>query len=213
MKFMVLLALGCLIALDATAAQIRVSANTPNTRIDCQSPGQIDLTGSVLQVRENSFTLDLCLPTQDCSAVLPAQFAVVAPGFSGFQRYLKPSAFVRVHMTTRVLDVCAQQTTVVSVASWVGARNPSGRGDEFYFAAGENDAGLAAGSWFDLNRCAEGNATLGLTAGRTTLTLRTGPAREFVTDENARWTARLLSTRACDSFKGWSYWVAGSPVP
>lgn len=206
--------LGCLLASCGAAAGIRVAAKTPKGIVSCESPGRLELTGSLMEAGAQSFALDLCLPTQDCNAPIGAEFSVAAPGFAGFQRYLKPATFVQVSIAVEKLDgTCAQQMTVASIASWAGDRNPSGGGDELRFAAAEDANGRPGRAWYEATRCADGGGTLSLTVHGTHVALRAGAAREFTAGGNARWSARLLSAGACGSPRGWSYWVAGPPAP
>jgi hypothetical protein len=202
MKLAEVLALVCLAGCSAPAEEIAITISRPQGRLSCEAPGRAEFTGSVLRADGKSFVLDLCLPTQECSAPIPAEISVDAPGFGGFSRYLAAGAFVHVNAGFEVQEgVCARQITVSSVASWMGARNPSGRGDELYFKAGDNARdGL-------LRPCVEGAGTLGVAAGEKRLTLRAGAPRAA-----SGFTARLLRTGACDSARGWSYWIAASPV-
>jgi hypothetical protein len=203
-----------LVALQVMAAEIRISANTAKGRADCSSPNHLELTGSVFEVQEGSFALDLCLPTQDCNTRIRADFHVVAPGFVGFTRYLKPSAFVRVTTETEVRGGhCAQRIAVSGLAFWVGDRNPAGRPDEFYFAAGVNMTDPPKGAPFQVERCPKARGTLGLRTGEQGTTLSVGLPREWEVGDRAPWTARLLGAGACSATHGWSYWVAGAPVP
>jgi hypothetical protein len=71
--------------------------------------------------------------------------------------------------------------------------------------------GPAGNSWFDLKRCLQDKSTVDLTAGETSVTLRVGPARQVNAHDKARWTARLVTARECESARGWSYWVARKP--
>lgn len=162
---------------------IRVSATTPKGKVDCDQPGELSVTGSVLEAHKGDFVLDLCMPTQDCSGPIRAEFSVSVPDFEGFEHYLKHDAFVHVELETRrIKGACAMRIQVTGVASWVGARNPVGRPDEFYFAAGENITELFPKSPFDLKK------------GRQ----RSGAQ------------VHLIRTGERDSGFGWTYWVSGT---
>jgi hypothetical protein len=213
MTLRTILGLGCLLASGAAAAGIRVSAKVPRSTVNCESPGRLEVTGSVIEAGAESFALDLCLPTQDCNAPIRAEFSAAAPGFAGFQRLLKPASFIQVSMVVETRDGgCAQQMTVASIASWVGDRNPAGGGDELRFAAAEDAIGPPGRAWYEATRCANGDNTISLTLRGTHITLRTGAARDF-TVGNASWSARLIGAGVCGSPRGWSYWVAGPPAP
>src|ERR1700761_8006540 len=111
------------------AGGVRIFATTPTGRTDCESPGQLEVTGSLLEASGDSFALNLCEPTQDCSAIIRAEFSAHAPGFPGFDKYLRRPAFIRVNIAIERREAgCAQLMTVANVASWRGARDPSGRG-------------------------------------------------------------------------------------
>jgi hypothetical protein len=194
------------------AAQIRVSADTPKGHIDCDSPGQLDLTGSLIEVNGNSFAIDLCQPTQDCSAIIHAAFSADAPGFPGFNGSLRRPAFIHVGIAVeKRADGCAQSMSVTNVASWRGAPDPSGRGNQPYFAVADNNTGVT-GSWFESALCVDGHNTLHLSIGKTNVTLQVNVPREFTGDGHVRWTARLLSAGACGSPEGWSFWMAVAPA-
>ena len=106
---------------------------------------------------------------------------------------------------------CAQLMTVANVATWKGARDSSGRGNQPYFAVADNMT-EAIGAWFKSVPCVESKNTLGLTIGKTNVTLHVGVLREFTGDDHARWTARLLSAGVCASPEGWSFWMAATPL-
>src|SRR5262249_52524955 len=144
-------------------------------RVSCESPGSQDVIGSTLRAGPNALVLDLCLPTQDCSKPIRAEFLVTAPGFAGFQQYLAPASFVRVNIAIEPRATgCAQRMTVAGVGSWLGARNPSGRGDQFYFAAGAGATETLGPVPFQLLRCVGGERTLGVTIDETRATLQAG---------------------------------------
>ncbi len=202
MKYAAALAFGCLMATSGQAEEIGITLSRPQGRLSCESPGRAELTGSVMHADAKSFTLDLCLPTQECSVPIPAEISVDAPGFSGFFGYLRPGAFIHVSVgIDKQGGVCARQITVASLASWTGARTPSGRGDALYFAAGDNASAIPA------RPCTAGDGTLSITAEKTRLTVRE-PAPRIP----GGFSARLLRTGPCDSLRGWSYWIA-APVP
>ncbi len=202
------LAVTCLMASAAAAAGIEISAATPRGRLSCESPGRLEATGSVMRAGASAFALDLCLPTQECSQPIRAEFSVTAPGFAGFDRYLLPAAFVRVNLAIERRDGgCSQRITVSGVASWVGARNPAGRGDEFFLAAADGSTEALGNVPFYSTRCAGGSKTLGLGAGNARSTLRAGVSLRM-----DGLTGRLLTAGECNSARGWTYWVAGQPV-
>jgi hypothetical protein len=212
MRLKTLPILGCSFALCAMAAQIRVSADTPRGHTDCESPGQLDVTGSLFEVSGNSFTLDVCRPTQDCGAIIRAAFSADAPGFPGPSHYLRRPAFLHVTMLVEKReDGCAQLMTVANVESWRGAPDPSRRGNQPYLAVADNSTG-AIGDWFSSARCVDGHNTLGLSIGKTSVTLQLHALREFTAEDHVRWTARLLSAGACGSPQGWSFWMAATPA-
>ncbi len=205
------LLLGCSLSLCTMAGGIRIEADTPHEHLDCGSPGELDVSGSLLEAGRDSFALDLCRPTQDCSSVIRAVFSAAAPGFSGFQRYLSRPSFI--HVTIVVKNeggVCSQSMTVAGIASWFGARNPAGRGNEPYFVVAANRA-VAAGAWFQSVLCAGGPGSLGLRVENASVTLRLDAARELAGDDNARWTARLVSAGDCASSRNWSFWMVRKP--
>ena len=173
---------------------------------------QLDVTGSLLQVSDDSFALDLCQPTQDCSSIIRSGFSANVPGFPGFAHSLKSPAFIRVTVAVEKRESgCAQLMTVANVASWKGARDPSGRGNQPYFAVADNKT-ESTGAWFKSVQCVDGHDTLGLSVGKTNVTLQLHVPLKFTGDGNARWTARLLSAGACGSREGWSFWMAGTPA-
>jgi hypothetical protein len=210
MRLQAFLVLSGLLTLRTLLADnVRVSADTPAKRVDCQTPGHLDVTGALLEVGRDSFVLNLCMPTQDCAANIRARFVAEAPGLQDFSRYLKAPAYI--HVTTDVEEhqgTCEQFMSVANVASWTGAPDPAGRGNRPYFAVVDQKARVVDGTWFTAEPCVAGRRTLDLRIGQTKLTLPLNRPREISGSQNLRWSARLLTAGACDSPQGWSFWIA-----
>ncbi len=204
----VLFGLSCLLTLRTLlAADVRISADTPAKRVDCENPGQLDVTGSLLEVGRDSFVLNLCSPTQDC-AIIRARFTAQAPGLQDFSKYLQAPAYV--HVTTSAekhQGVCEQFMTVANVASWLGAPEPSGRGPRPYFAVADQKT-KGDGTWFTAEQCPAGPGTLGVRIGQAKLTLRLNRPAEASGSKDLRWSAALLTAGPCGSPQGWSFWIA-----
>ena len=209
MRLQALLVLSCSLTLRTLLADgIRVTADTPAKRVDCQTPGQLDVTGSLLEVTRDSFVLNLCLPTEDCAAIIRARFTAEAPGLQDLSRYLKAPAYI--HVTTVVekhQGACEQFMSVANVASWTGAPDPSGRGNRPYFAVADQKTKVDGG-WFTAEQCAAGRGTLGLRIDQPKLTMLLNLSGEVSGNQDSRWSGRLLTAGPCDSPKGWSFWIA-----
>jgi hypothetical protein len=202
--------LPCSLALCTAMAEVRMSADTPEKHIDCQTEGQVDVIGALLEVARDSFVLNLCSPAADCP-IIHARFAVEAPGIQDLDRYLKTPAYVHVTaVVERKHGTCVQFMSVANVASWAGAPDPAGRGNRPYFAVADHKTKVD-GTWLTAQACVFGRGTLELRVGRTKLTLRLNAIPEISSKDALRWSARLLTAGACACQQGWSYWIAAVP--
>ena len=206
MRLQLLWVVSCSLTLRTLLADVRIVADTPAKRVDCQTPGQLNVTGSLLEVGKKSFVLNLCLPTQDCATIVRASFTAEAPGLQDFSRYLKAPAYVQVMtIVEKRPDVCAQFISVANVAFWTGAPDPSGRGNRPYFAVADHQTRVN-GSWFIVEQCAAGRGTLGVRIDQTQLILNLSGQASGSRD----WSGRLLTAGPCDSQQGWSFWIAST---
>ncbi len=193
---------------SAQASQLKVV--TESRRFSCLRPGSATILGSVIEAGSQRFVLDQCLPTQDCQKVVPAAFSLSAPGFIGFQRYLAKDGFVRVELDIRTTgEVCEERVMVSAMGKWLGAPNPTGEADRFYFAFGAQNTLAFPDSAFTIERCPQGKHLLRLRT-RAGLAHDAAPGESLwkVSDRDT-WTVNLLTLGSCTSDAKWSYWVAG----
>jgi len=198
-----------LLAVVGSAQTLKLQVETESRSFSCSQPGSATILGSVVEAGSQRFVLDQCLPTQDCQKVVPAVFSLSAPRFIGFQRYLAKNGFVRVHLDIRTIGrVCEERLLVSAMGKWLGAPNPTGEADRFYFASGAQTTRTFPDSAFTIERCPQGKHLLRLRS-------RAGHAHDATPGESLwqvsdreKWTVNLLTLGSCNSDSTWSYWIA-----
>jgi len=203
-----LLALLSTRGLVAQAISFQVTAN--DVAITCASAGSMDATGSLLSSASDTFDLDLCTPTQDCSAPKRAHFQIHLPGSAHLDEILGHASFVRVQIESAPVNgMCRERIAVSGLAAWVGERSHTGRPDEFYVAA-VRDWSAPAKGWPFVGELCTGNVrnTVSIIAPGASVTIRGGPPKKLVLKDGAEWTFALEKAGNCAEGSGWSYWVA-----
>jgi hypothetical protein len=199
-----------LLAAADNAYALQLHVQTQSREFSCANQGSSTILGSVVEAAALRFVLDQCLPTQDCQRVVPATISLSAPDFAGFQTYLKMGGFVRVQFDVHVADnVCEERIAITSVGNWLGARNPSGDGDRFYFAAATNTTASVVDGPLIIRRCPDGRRVLGMSnkAGGRAHDAALGQSTWQVSDRETR-IVRVVTAGSCGADRMWKYWVA-----
>jgi hypothetical protein len=203
------LALVSTCSLAAQAIEVEASAN--DIGITCASPGTMDATGSLLSADSDTFDLDLCTPTQDCSAPKRAHFRIHLAGGPPLNELLDHASFVHVQLESApIAGMCRERIAVSGLAKWLGDRSPTRRPDEFYLAAIRNWSAPATG-WPFIAQLCPGNVkdTVSIRAPGVSADLHSGPPGKRVLNDGAEWTLALERPASCAAGAGgWSYWVS-----
>ncbi len=165
--------------------------------IDCAhgGTGVQSIVGSVARAGRDSFVIDTRSPLADGSSE-PNTFTVIAPGFSGFDRYMTTDALVRIVLEVRHDRHCAQRILIQSVSAWTGQASPVAA--EFFFEGNDGILEPFAAAPFAIRQVKLDRTRFDVVTkgggGPVLVRILTAPVSGAGEDANA-----------------WSYWIASTP--
>ncbi|GAC1353395.1 MAG: hypothetical protein NVSMB47_05500 [Polyangiales bacterium] len=185
---------------------------------------EYDVTGALATIDAQSFQIDTCSPTADCTPML-VTFTLRAPGLD--LRTLPKGSYVTAHLRFTHSWACTSSIVLTSVADWYGVKNPVDGGGHTYFVASDGNLD-AAGSPFKVERVALGckpgapscgggapddyrlqfiapSMSLEVPMGETRFPIVLAPG-ETLTVRNLR----SYVSGACDDSWNWAYWAVRS---